>query len=332
MKSGDAPLMLVPGSAGYSSSQYLAFSVDNGHVAFNAGWPTGLLTNASGTFTVAADTTTPMPNAPGNFWSFNYASLSGQKVAFTGWWNGSVAGIYEAANGEATAVADLNDFAPGGSGRFIGFGAPSYRHGTLVFEATFAHAGTQFGIYRSIDGGPVTKVLDTTDGIFTSDGLGIRPFPTGSGDNVVFWSGKVTGGNGIYLSSPSGISVVADTNTRVPGTTVNFYTFEDELGLDGTNVAFVGRTDGTLSGITLCTTLGGGLSRVLGVGDALDGKTVAGISTSNESISGSAIVFEARFTDSSSGIFIATVPEPAALPALAFAILAARRRVKPGQA
>jgi hypothetical protein len=67
---------------------------------------------------------------------------------------------------------------------------------------------------------------------------------------------------------------------------------------------------------TVYSDFGGQLQRIAGPGDLLFGQTVTGAWVLRGGLSGNQIAFTASFTNGTSGVFIATVPEPAAAAAL----------------
>jgi hypothetical protein len=77
----------------------------------------------------------------------------------------------------------------------------------------------------------------------------------------------------------------------------------------------------------LFSDVGGDLTRVIGPGDTLFGKSVVSILMGPDAMSGRDIAFAAVFRDGSSGIYLATVPEPRAfLLGLTGCLLRLRRR------
>jgi hypothetical protein len=131
---------------------------------------------------------------------------------------------------------------------------------------------------------------------------------------------------GFYTKDAAGqVRTVANDDTPVPGGTGTFTTFAN-VTIDNGNVVFIGGPSSTSLGIFAAS--GGTVTEVIGVGDALDGKSVSALSFSGDRpLSGNDLVFTAEFTDGSKGLFLTQVPEPAALSCVAaIAILLARRR------
>ena len=57
--------------------------------------------------------------------------------------------------------------------------------------------------------------------------------------------------------------------------------------------------------------------RIFEVGDELDGRIIANARFTSEAFDGSRFAFRANFSDGTSGIYLATIPEPASLTLLA---------------
>ena len=93
-------------------------------------------------------------------------------------------------------------------------------------------------------------------------------------------------------------------------------------------MAFVGEdTTNSLGGLYVMDGAGV-IQEIVGLGDSLDGKAVSGLGIDSNGFEGEQIAFIATFTDGSSGIYIATIPEPstAALVLYGAALLSFARR------
>ncbi len=266
----------IPGSTGNFDSFDLP-TLNNGSVAFISGSQgQGIYTNLGGVLSAVADRNTPIPDGTGNFKSFEGSVIDNESIAFLGS-GGSQQffqqGIYIKAGDSLNALADYNTPIPGGSGNFDAFNAPSLNNGSVVFKG--------FGL----------------------------PLP-----------GQGRSQSGIYTNLNGSFSVVADRNTPIPSGVGNFSDFGiGTPAINNGNVAFVGygaSLNGALKGIY--TTLGGTLTKVIDNNDSLDGKTLSSSNFSSatlglEGLSGNQIAFQAEFTDSSSGIYIATL-NPTSIP------------------
>ena len=314
----------VPSGSG-NFSGFNDVSIDGASVSFRAfsGSSDGIYTNSGGSLVKVADTNTPVPSGSGNFQNLGRSSSSAGTVAFDGDDAlGNGIGIYSRTGGVLTKVADSNTAQPGGAGSFAQFGSPTLDGSNFAFWGRGPSNPVE-GIYRSVGGGAPTIVADSNTIVPGAGGTfdNIRPFPAISGSSVSFMAYGSNGSDGIYRFAGS-LSTVADTNTPVPGGTGNFVGFDDYSSISGSNVAFLGFFS-TLSAATegIYTTIGGGLSEVVKAGDQLDGKTVSSVFMGPEALSGGSIAFSAAFSDGSSGLFVATVPEPTGVVLSGFGFL-----------
>jgi hypothetical protein len=132
-------------------------------------------------------------------------------------------------------------------------------------------------------------------------------------------------GPAIYVSDDRGMRTIAEYGHPAPGGGTFQIVPWTRVSIDHGHVAF---TSGGFEPPTtvLYSDVGGALQRVVGVGDTLLGQTVSSVSIGPDALSGNQIVFIAGFTNGNAGIFIATVPEPAALPLSIISWLAAISR------
>ena len=166
---------------------------------------------------LAADGSTAIPGGTGNFTSLPFApSLSGSNLVFYGAGSGGQQGIYLMNRGfpvGPTRVADLNTPIPGGTGNFLSLGSAA--------------------------------------GIIIVGGAGEAGIIIVGGD-VLFYGRGSGSQQGIYLSSHASPTVpyrIADTATAIPGGVGTFAGFQNALGFDGSDVAFVGSGSGGQQGI-----------------------------------------------------------------------------------
>jgi hypothetical protein len=133
--------------------------------------------------------------------------------------------------------------------------------------------------------------------------------PAISGNTVAFNVEKGSFAfDGIYLADSTGVHLVADETTPVPGSNGTFVTGSTGLGFNGVtnsngSVAFLGPR--SVGGAGVYTTFGGGLSKVISTDDTLFGRSLIGFSNSPPKISGSNILFSASFAGGGSGLYIA---------------------------
>jgi hypothetical protein len=131
---------------------------------------------------------------------------------------------------------------------------------------------------------------------------------------------------GVFFKDIGGvISNVADSQHTAPGFTHDLLNLGDGSIKNG-SVVFSANDEMGHAGIL--SDLGGTLAEVIGEGDTLSGKTVQSVFVSTQSFDGSDAVISVNFTDNTSGLYLAALPEPstAALLAVLCAGFLARRR------
>jgi hypothetical protein len=141
------------------------------------------------------------------------------------------------------------------------------------------------------------------------------------GGRIAFRGDTSSGEQGIYTADGAAISVIAQRGDAMPGVLDPFTGF-GHVSLSQGNLAFYGAA-GTNQGIFL--EVGNSLSRVVGTGDVLDGRTVASVIFGSEGLSGDKLAFGVTFSDESQAIYLADVgelttaaPEPASVILFAF--------------
>jgi len=282
-------------------------SLDEGEVAFySAGFPEvlGIYTTEGGVHK-RYGTSTSVPNATGTFTNFSFegASLSQGNVAFKAR-NGINSGVYTDLGGSLRLVAD-ETIAVSGSDTFSDFDDPVIEDSGIFFAARLASGNR--GIYAEID-----TVLTTI-----ADSNTIVPIPGGSTffdfSSVTVNNGTIAfvgfgGGNnwGVfsYDLGSGQLDRIVDGSFARPEGGGNFGILQ-QVSLYNDQIAFKSVGHG------LYANFPGSLTRVLGIGEVLDGRIVSDVRIGREGLSGSNIVLTANFEDGSSGVFVAThVPEP----------------------
>ncbi len=191
----------------------------------------------------AADTNTAFPGGTGNFHSFGSVAISASNVAFRGG-SGFQQGVYVFDGTTLGKVADTNTPIPGGTGDFCDFRFPVLIGGGNV--AFMGVSGTQQqgfcsrqqGIYL-FDGTVLSRLADTKTMVPGGKGDFTDFFGLAMSDrNVAFGGFGSLDEQGIYFFNGTTLSVVADTNTPIPGGTGNFGGFSSPPVISDSNMAF----------------------------------------------------------------------------------------------
>jgi hypothetical protein len=279
-----------------------------------------------------ADTTTTLPGNTVTFTGFgNLPAISSTgAVAFIGTstkTSPTSGGIYSDLGATTLyAVADTNTTLPGGSTKFTEFDVPAIAGNTLVYGGSSA---TETGLFLQTGSGSPSVIANQS-----------TPVPNGTGDftslagpstdgvNVAFWGEhSSTSNQGIYALVNGQLVRIADTTVGAPGGGT-FTGFSSDPGISGDEVIFEAGLSlaGSKSGIYLSSD--GVLSKIIETGDTLDGRVVSSLNLSDNSFANSSVAFEASFTDGSSGVFLATIPEPGTISMFVPILLLALRRYR----
>ncbi len=315
----------IPGTPQTFASFQPSVSYDGSAVAF-AGQGTGrsgIYTFHAGSLSAVADTNTSVPGTSSNFSVLGLAHVDGPGLTFVGQWGPSSAntGVFRrTAQGIATVV-DQNTVAPGGSTTFGAVGGATLSGNTVAFGGS---VGTRTGVFAANlnTTQPVVQVADTTTAIPNSTGTFAAFISlSNSGDNVAFVAQDTQARKGIYARLSGQLINIADTLTPGPGG-VHFNCFGD-VAISGDSIAFVAGITTSPFG-ALWVWRAGQLSRVVNVGDSLNGLTVASIFIGPESLKGDTIAFSFAEVNNGpnpikGGVYTATIPAPAGLGLLAAA-------------
>ncbi len=343
----------MPGGTG-GFTKFDAPSLEGTDIAFQAegsAKQAGIYTQFDGNLAVIADTTTPIPSAKGNFRfpsspvDRGLASLSDRTVSFM-----SATGIYVASNGNivpvvtvppttATPIPDQSD-----SFNFLWADLlPQYADGQLVMggrNVDYDTGAATSGIYQwselaglrtIVDQNSILPGMTTAIGDFfaiprTDDGTTfvsiIRAYNL---DALSLTLGPVEW-RGLYRLDAGGLTPVL-LQSDLSALRVKYI---GNWALDDGRIAFPSYDR------DIWTFKDGTLMPVVSAGDVIDGKQVSELSGSQrnqgrEFISGNQIAVNLLFTDGSTAIYIATIPEPSTfiltLVAIAGLALATRCRV-----
>lgn len=282
-----------------------------------------------------ADTNTAIPSGTGNFTGFGLSGIpiepcvSGDNVTFFGTGSSSQRGIYAQLGGTLLRIADLNTAIPHGTGTFTDFSTSAVFQNPVVPPSPVISGDTvaligfgsnnQQGIYKSVNGGALTKVADANTAIPSGSGnfanfasLAIDPAdPT----NLAFVAGNGKILNGIYASlAGAPLARIADSTMPMPGTGSNFAAF-DSVAIDPGNLAFVATS--VAGDRAIIARINGQLVNIVAVSDYYNGNYISDLHLSrtgfNEVGGTPRITFRADFADGSSGIFSAIAGPPGQL-------------------
>ncbi len=207
--------------------------------------------SSSGSLTVLADTSTAVPGGVGmiggfSFYGGDFFSSTQDGTAFFATDAQLNKGIYLSKNGVLSRIADQATVFPGAANNDLisDLAFPVMGGGAVTFVAYNQEFETH--LLQSRDG--QLNVLVGPNSIISgvSQGFSSITSPSADGDRIAFRGVSSIGFNeGIYLYTPAGVQVIADTNTLVPGTNRKFTSFSapGHVVLDGDQLAFVARDD-----------------------------------------------------------------------------------------
>lgn len=300
---------LVPGN---TFAWFYDPSISAGNVAFvanDAAFSPAVYTTLGGTLTRIAQIGMPDPDGSGTLQpAAGSVSIDGPNVAFLAHEAG-YSGLYTRVAGAFEVTADETTPVPGGDGTLYLYGPPSLDATGVAFEA---FSGSVAGIYVA-SGGVARVVADTT-----------TPVPGGTGSFVAF-SGIVASddGNVVFEAFASNGGLYAEI-----GGVLMLISDEiiDAASISGDDVAWYGTSSlllddpGFYSG--LYAQIDGQRVTVIEKSDVLDGRVVSYFGLGPEALSGDQLAFTAYFEDGTSGVYLATIPEPGTGLLLAAGLLA----------
>jgi hypothetical protein len=249
--------VLLPGAL--PTTQFFEPSLEDGLIAFQAYQSDGVSNGVGiysalpgGPITRIADTQTLVPGTTVPFGNFSYrASIDSGRVALSAIAfpvsGEQISGAYVFANGELQSIADNNTAIPSGNGSFqflFSDSGPSADAGQIAFSGS-GSGGENSGIYFEQDGFLALAVSSTAPVPGSNRSFSaLGPYVLNS-ERLAFLPQHDDGTYGVYLHDlPTGLlTVVANTETPLPGGPGNFVTFGGEdapVDLDDDTVVFVG--------------------------------------------------------------------------------------------
>jgi hypothetical protein len=349
------------GFRGPNGSGPLRPSIDGTSVVFTAidsNDRSGIYRWDNGVISKVVDTNTPIPGRSDNFTVVGLPSISGGQVAFAGWGPG-VDGLFLYSGGQVLPVASafIDISAPS---LFEGQVAYSTTGPTEVYRYkngvnTRIARGYQSLGDPHIGRGGYVAFEDTSislSGVYLVDANNVlstvadthTPVPGATGSFSTFRFGRVSSDgadvafagyhptkSGIYAKIDGVLKAIAvNGQTALNGQTMFLSeAYDPDVSLDNKHVAFWFRAGTAQNEInargTIYTNYRDRIERVIGDGDLLQGKFVQSVFMSTDALSGDKLVFTVMYTDESTAIYMATLPEPASLMVLLPLALLIRR-------
>lgn len=150
------------------------------------------------------------------------------------------------------------------------------------------------------------------------------------GDTAFLGSGPFV--DGVYVADTGGVRRITDSTIQWGGRHVSIsplldnFALNDEVVVFGAIIDSGGGTAGFLPEMFFADLETGGLSLFLKRGDVVDGRIVATSRAYPYSFDGDRLAIGIRFTDGTSGIYLATVPAPAGVWILSLLLMPTARR------
>jgi hypothetical protein len=334
-------------------------TIDNGLVVFAASvgsdppspfGPTpgiALYTWSNGVLQVIANQQTLIPGSTNTFTDFYGGSYAAGNITFLGFGDTSQAGIYVLTNQTMTAIADTNTILPG-TGEFMSADPsggkvkekpkepPDAGANPSVVFCAFTQGKNAGGVYvcTNIPAPPgpsrdlgIVALLSTPIPAGVSNFSGFGSSEGFDGRTIAFAGYGQGGQQGIYAWTNGLLTVVADTNTPIPGRSGNFTAFSPVNGVSVSQgaVVFTGAGNSEQGGIYYYRS--GCIAPIIQNGDTLGGKVIEvdtnicpfclptwwiqipPLNMNRDGFETNQVGFIVAFPDQSSAIYVATVAE-----------------------
>jgi len=306
----------IPSGTGtFTSFSFFGNGIDDGIVAFRglgSSEQKGVYAYDSDgeALSLIADTSTAIPNGTGTFTAFTTAYADGGSYAFIAGGDSSQQGIYLSTGMSLTRIADKTTTVPDIGGTYGWSSQLGFDGGNLSFWSNVAGGSTPGEIIGGYTpgGGLVTLVTTATMVPIVNTPFTQLSSPADLSGTTVAFRGAYAGGDGIFTIDLAGgaITTIARKNTAPPGDGGNFVSFTPPC-IDGDVIAFQGYS--TTGAIGLYLFHEGRLRKVISTADQLDGKSLASVTISENSLAGGYLAFRADFTDTTTGIYRLTISE-----------------------
>jgi hypothetical protein len=182
--------------------------------------------------------------------------------------------------------------------------------GQVVFWAPSSgpDGGRISGLYRYHDG-VVTRIVDST--MAAPAGGVFNAFTTYTGFDHDRGSVVFEDRTGVYTERDGVFHLIAMDGQPAPGGGLFSFSTDADVSIDSGHVAFSSGWNSIGLPFAIYSDIAGPLQRIVGRDDQLFGETIARLQLGPGGLSGNQLVFYAEFMNGNSGIFIATIPEPA---------------------
>jgi hypothetical protein len=289
----------------------------------------GIYLAEAGALATVGEVGGPAPDGAGTLGGVSSPTLWGNEVWFHAAYTSGGQALLRHRDGTLLTVVRTGNAGPGGSGRtFSSFGRPHAGGGEVAFLGDTPDR--MEGVYRTSGDGLVRVVglLQSVPDDSSDSFWGIGGLTDYDGTDTAF-VGYEQGHDRYSIWTESGGRYVRRASGRdpAPGGAGVLLPFDEEtyVSSDEGHIAFNART--SLSGPwSIFTDLGGSMTKLIGPGDVLRGRTVNWVQMGADALDGQSIAFFAEFTDGSDGVYLATVPEPVGVWMLGGVALLRRRR------
>lgn len=256
--------------------------IDRSNVVFyaeNTGGRKGFYQWNGATLSKLVDTADTPPNSAGQFRYFpdyDIKHADNGNLLFGGTNSSGIWGVYSLSNSVMSKIVDSNDNVPGSTNKFKRVRSGVQHNGEVGFVGYRTVTNSSFlasGIY-TLKNGTMTKVLDQDSPVLPGS---TQPYLAGDfidleNGNLSLYAAQGTNAiqtSGIYFKDTSGFTLIANTNTVVPGTTNKFNFFIDWSALENGKVLFWAQWPSGFSsaaGIFSANTDGSDLKMLVGTG------------------------------------------------------------------